>query len=297
MTSQTPQEPTRSMTENGHELSPSEDRASLNPRQARLLDMVRARGYATIEALSRHFDVSTQTIRRDIILLDEAGLLQRFHGGAGVADTTVRLGYAEKQRVSADGKDQIGAAVARMTPDGASVMLDVGTTVEATARALRARNGLRVFTCSLNAALILSGLPGVEVVVVGGLVRGPDGSIVGDAARKALSEFRVDLAIIGVSGFDGDGAPMDFDLMKVSMKQAMIENSRRALIVADRTKFEREAIMRVAPASAFDAIVTDGAPPARLRDRFDAAGVAIVRADLEDASTLPPPGGHGNVAS
>ncbi|MGQ9368393.1 DeoR/GlpR family DNA-binding transcription regulator [Azospirillum sp. ST 5-10] len=262
---------------------PASDAASvlgaLTPRQRSILEIVTAQGFATVDALARRFDVSAQSIRRDIIRLDEVRLLQRFHGGAGVRETAaVRLGYAQKQRAASDAKERIGRAAAALVPDGGSVFLDVGTTAEAVARALRGRAGLRVFTCSLPAAMLLAGDPGVEVFVTGGLVRGADGSLVGDHAVQAVARFRVDVAVLGFSGFDEDGALMDFDMQKVAVKQAILAAARRGVAVGDAAKFSRTAVVRLAPPSAFSAIVSDGAPPAPLRERLEAAGVALVRA-------------------
>ncbi len=248
----------------------------LTPRQADILKIVQAKGFATIEALARQFDVSTQTVRRDLIRLQEAQLLQRFHGGAGMPENTVRLGYAQKRGLAADAKHRIGDATARLIPDGASVFLDVGTTVEAVARALRFRRGLHIFTASLNAAAILAGADAHQVFVVGGLVRGADGSLVGDTAIANLGPFKFDCAVIGLSGFDDDGALMDFDMQKVAVKQAAIANARRVVAVADASKFERSAVVRVAPPSAVHVLVTDAPPPAALRRALTDAGLELI---------------------
>ena len=103
----------------------------ITPRQREIVQIVGDKGFATIDALAQHFAVSAQSIRRDIIQLDEGRYLQRFHGGAGLRDSTVRLGYAEKHGRSTEGKARIAAAAVALVPDGASVFLDVGTTVEA----------------------------------------------------------------------------------------------------------------------------------------------------------------------
>lgn len=245
-------------------------------RQREILAIVGEQGFATVEALARRFGVSAQTVRRDIIRLDEAGLLERFHGGAGARGRQVRLGYAEKRQISADAKERIGQAVAAMVPDGASVFLDVGTTVEAVARALKPRRGLRVFTSSLQAALIFADHPAAEVFVAGGLMGGPDGSLVGDATTAALARFRVDLAVVGFSGFDEDGAPMDFDMRKVAVKQAALAACRRGVLVGDSSKFARSAIVRVVPPSAVGTLVTDAEPPEGLAALLRAAGVSLV---------------------
>lgn len=249
--------------------------APLPPRQGAILAIVTDQGFATVEALAERFGVSPQTIRREIIQLDRAGLLQRFHGGAGLPGPTVRLGYARKQTLAAPAKDRIGAAAAALVPDGASVFLDVGTTVEAVARALRHKRGLRVFTSSLPAAMLLAGHDSTEVFVTGGVVRGADGSLVGDSVTQAIAQLRVDVAVIGFSGVDEDGSPMDFDIQKVAVKQAVIANARSAVAVGDSLKFARQAVVRIGPPSAFARLVTDAPPPARLAERFAAGGLAV----------------------
>ena len=123
--------------------------STLNARQKEILDLVRQRGFVTIESLAADFDVSAQTARRDIIHLTGRGLLKRFHGGAGTIETLGRHSYVEKKRLESSAKIRIGKTLAATLPDGASVFLDVGTTVEAAASALAAKANLRVFTTSI----------------------------------------------------------------------------------------------------------------------------------------------------
>lgn len=251
------------------------DDIALNERQVKILDIVRQRGFATIEQLAEAFAVSAQTVRRDVIRLDAAGLLQRFHGGAGVPEDTVRLGYREKQEVAIGPKARIGRIAADLLPDGASVYLDVGTTVEAVASALVGKALGVVYTNSMSTAAILAHSRAVEVYVTGGLVRGTDGSLVGDPAARALAPVAVDFAVIGCSGFATDGSPMDFDPQKVAIKQAALDNARTAILVADRSKFERTAVMRIAPLSSFHVVVSDRQPKAKLARAFRNAGVEV----------------------
>jgi DeoR family glycerol-3-phosphate regulon repressor len=248
----------------------------ISERQQAILTIVREQGFSTLEALAARFDVSVQTVRREIIRLDSLGLLQRFHGGVGLRGSTVRLGYAQKRTVAADAKERIGQGAAALIKDGASVFLDVGTTAEAVARALRGRHSLRVFTCSLPAAMLLAGSPGIEVFVTGGLVRGADGSLVGDSVSAAIARFKVDYAVVGFSGVDeDDGALMDFDLQKVAVKQAILANARHTIAVGHGAKLQHPAVVRIAPPAAFGTLVTDEPPRDRLRDLFDAQGLHV----------------------
>ncbi len=244
----------------------------LTARQREIVRLVQDQGYASIEALARLFEVSAQSVRRDIIRLDELQLIQRFHGGAGLRENKVRLGYAQKKAVAAEGKEAIGRLVADIIPDGASLFLDVGTTVEAAAGHLRDREGLTVITPSLRTATIMSGRSGLTTIATGGTVHGADGSMVGEAAIASINRFKVDYAILACSGFDDDGTVMDFDLRKIEVKQAMLANCRQAILVTDAGKFERTALVRLAPLSAFAMIVTDHPPKPRFAELIEAAG-------------------------
>ncbi len=249
---------------------------ALNQRQQAIIDIVRSKGFATIEWLAEHFQISAQTVRRDIIFLDSCRLLQRFHGGAGVLDRSVRLGYAEKRIVALDAKAAIGRAAAALIPDGATVFLDVGTTVEAAARALCRNSALRVFTNSLASALHLANHPGIAVMVTGGALRGPDGSLVGDGATAMLRELRFDVALIGMSGWDDDGAPMDFDVDKIAVKRVAIARASQAILLCDSSKFGRSAVARINPPDSFSTLVSDQAPPEELRAVLQRCGVKII---------------------
>lgn len=249
----------------------------LSSRQQEIVARVRAQGFIPIETLARAFDVSAQTVRRDIIRLDEAGLIKRFHGGAGPVETTTRLAYSQKRAAAPDGKKRIAAACAALIPHGSSVCLDVGTTVEAVARALLEHRRMHVITTSVGAAGILGGSQVGDVVVTGGLMRGADGSLVGEAALATLRGLRMDTAVIACSGFDDrDGAIMDFDVLKVAAKQAMIAQSRRVILVADASKFSRSALVRVTDFEAVSVLVTDAPPPDPLARCMAEAGCRVV---------------------
>lgn len=254
----------------------AEQTEELTPRQLDIVRIVGEQGYATIDALAHRFAVSTQSIRRDIIHLDRMRLLQRFHGGAGPSETTVRLGYLEKSIRAADAKARIGKAAAALVPDGASIFLDVGTTVEAVARALRGRVGLRIFTVSLAAATILAGEAELQLHVFAGTARGADGSLAGAATIAGISAIRFDLAFLGYSGFDDDGTLMDFDLEKIAVKQAALRRADATIAVGDHSKFDRRAIAHAAPLRQLAKLVSDFEPPARLAEQFLAAGVELV---------------------
>lgn len=268
-------------------LADAAEATRISLRQTAILEVVRTRGFATMEQLAEICGVSTQTIRRDVMRLDEGGLLQRFHGGAGLPDGQaaeeapdehVRLGYRDKQASASGPKARIGQRAAALVPEGATIYLDVGTTAEAVARSLRHRRLRAVYTNSLSAAAHLAEARDMEVYVTGGMLRGAGGALVGDSATRLLADLAVDLAVIGCSGFGEDGSPMDFDPQKVSAKQAVLAQARAAVLVTDSTKFDRQALARIAPPTRFTALVTDAEPPPPLAQRLRQAGVTTLLA-------------------
>ena len=245
-------------------------------RQLKIVKRIETWGFATIDVLAREFNVSAQTIRRDIIHLDKCKLLHRFHGGAGVRRKTSRLGYSQKKIAQVEGKQRIGEAVAALIPDGASIFLDVGTTVEAVAQALAKRTNLQVVTNSLFAAGALAISDSIKVVVTGGLLHGADGSLVGGDVKSVLETFKFDFAVIACSGFDDDGTVMDFDIQKVDLKKVAMGNARGAILVADSTKFNRTAFVRAFALEDFSCCITDAKPPMMLETAMQKADTEVI---------------------
>lgn len=251
-------------------------------RRELILERARRQGYVAVEALAGEYHVTPQTIRRDINELCERRLLQRYHGGAGLPSSVENLTYSDRQVMNLEAKQRIARLVARHIPNHSSLFINIGTTTEAVARALLDHVELRVVTNNLNVASLLSANPSFEVIVTGGLVRSRDGGIVGEAALDLIRQFRVDFAIIGISGIDSDGSLLDFDYREVRLAQAIIANSRKVLLVADHSKFGRSAMVRLGHLADLHALFTDVAPPPAIVAILQQAGVALhVAADAE----------------
>ncbi len=233
-----------------------------NPRQLELLAVVQSMASASVEQLAAQLDVTLQTVRRDVQKLANEGLLVRFHGGVRVPGSSVEnLAHKQRQNLHADGKSSIARAIAAAVPNNCSLILNIGTTTEAIARALDKHEGLRVITNNLNVATILSANSASEVIVVGGVVRSRDGGIVGEAAADFIRQFKVDIAIIGISGIEDDGSLRDFDFREVKVSQTIISHAREVWLAADHSKFQRRAMVEVASLSQIDRLFTDAPPP------------------------------------
>ena len=235
---------------------------NLAPRHTLLLDVVRAHGPQTIEALAERFGVTLQTVRRDVQRLAEARLLSRFHGGVRLpGSTTENIAYRQRQAMESEAKARIARAIAQRVPNDCSLILNIGTTIEAVAHGLLHHRGLRVITNNLHVAALLSTNPDCEVIVAGGLVRGADQGIVGEATVDFMRQFKVDIGLIGISAIEADGTLRDFDYREVKVARTIIEQSREVWLAADRSKFNRPAMVELARLNEVDVLFTDEAPP------------------------------------
>jgi DeoR family transcriptional regulator, glycerol-3-phosphate regulon repressor len=251
-----------------------------NPRQTQLVALVSGLGSASVETLAEHFGVTLQTVRRDIKQLSNAGLLARFHGGArGLGSTTENIAYRQRQKLNEAAKQRIARAVAAAVPNHCSLIINIGTTTEAVARALLQHRGLRVITNNLNVAAILSDNANCEVIVAGGVVRNRDRGIVGEATVDFISQFKVDIGLIGISAIEGDGSLRDFDYREVKVAQAIAQHSREVWLAADQSKFNRSAMVEFGRLAQLDRLFTDAVPPPPFPTLLTEAGVNWVVAD------------------
>ena len=248
----------------------------MNFRQTELLRTVRERGFLAIEDIAQRFEVTPQTIRRDVNALARDGLVRRYHGGVAPASGAENVSYDARQTLLLPEKQRIAAAVAEHIPDRASLFINLGTTTEAVAAALSGHTGLRVITNNLNVASVLCTNPSAEVVIAGGVVRGRDRGVTGEATIDFIRQFKVDFGIIGISGIDDDGTLRDFDYREVRVTQAILAHSRRVFLAADHSKFGREALVELGHAGQLDALFTDAAPPEGITALLQEAGVRTV---------------------
>ena len=230
-------------------------------RQAEILELAKAEGKVVVEALAERFGVTVQTIRRDLTELCEAGQLSRVYGGAILHSGVANIGYEERRRLNPEAKARIAEACAREIPENASLFLNIGTTTEAVARALLRHRNLLAVTNNLNVATTLAGNPDCEVIVAGGTLRRSDGGLVGDATIEMVRQFKVDVAVIGASALDLEGDLLDFDYREVRVARTLIAQARSTILVADASKFERTAPVRIASLEEIDRFVTDAPPP------------------------------------
>lgn len=257
-------------------------------RQKKILDLVKGQGFVSIDALSQNFMVTSQTIRRDINELSSRGMVRRYHGGAGLPSSVENVAYTTRKVFCHAGKIQIARLLAHHIPNQASLFIDIGTTTEEVAKALLDHKGLRVITNNLNVATILSQNAKFEVIVTGGVVRSRDTGVTGEATIDFIKQFKIDFGVISVSGIDSDGTLLDFDYHEIRVGQAIIANSRKVFLVADHTKFGREAMVRLCNIREVDALFTDQKPEPSMCEMLYAADVELYAADAESKADSKP---------
>lgn len=258
---------------------------SLSLRQRLILDYAREQGDVEVEPLSEKLNVTPQTIRRDLNIMCEMRLLQRTHGGAVVHDGVSNLGYEARRRFMADEKSWIGAAAASLISDDSSLFINIGTTTEEAARHLLNHKSLLAVTNNINVIETLRRNETFRVMMAGGTVRNEDGGIVGESTAEFMGRFKLDHAIIGVSAIEEDGTLLDYDDQEVRVAKVIIDNSRNIILVADSTKFQRSAPMRIGNLTDIDTIVTDKKPPEKFMDQCHRDHVEVLIAS-SDASAI-----------
>ena len=240
---------------------------ALSFRQSEILNIAKTEGRVMVETLAQRFEVTLQTIRRDLGELADSGYLDRVHGGAVPRTGVTNIGYDERRRMNEAAKAAIGRACAAAIPDNSSVIINLGTSTEAVARELLSHRNLTVITNNMNVANILAANPGCDVMVAGGALRRSDGGLVGDLTTHFFEQFKVDVAVIGCSALDAEGELLDYDLAEVRVAKAIIRQARRTFCVCDHSKLARSAPVRLASLRDIDAIFTDQPLPDDLTQR------------------------------
>ncbi|RII14961.1 Glucitol operon repressor [Streptomyces sp. YIM 130001] len=227
-------------------------------RQQEILRLARDGGRVDVLSLAEEFQVTAETIRRDLKALDRAGLVRRVHGGAipaGVLDFEPDL--TERESTSADEKDRIARAAVAELPAEGSVILDAGTTVARLAAALPLESALTVVTHGLPVAARLADHPGIQLHLIGGRVRHRTRAAVDAWALRSYGEIRADVAFLAANGFSTAAGLTTPDLAEAAVKRAAAHAARRVVLLADSAKHGQEHFARFGSLTDVDLLITD----------------------------------------
>jgi DeoR family glycerol-3-phosphate regulon repressor len=243
-------------------------------RHRLILDRLAAEGAVAVGRLSAALDVSRETIRRDLQLLERAGRLLKRHGGA-VPIARVEPDESLRAKTNIEGKRRIGIHAAAMVPDGASVILDSGTTARYVAEALAQRRGLTVITNDLGVCARLSRRHGIRLVLLGGAIQPHEEATLGADAVEMLGRYQADFAFVGAGAITLDGHLSDFSRDAAELRTRMLQSAQTSCVIADHTKFGRVTPVRVAAFGRGHLLIVDRAPPKGLREALSRRGVRL----------------------
>jgi DeoR family fructose operon transcriptional repressor len=248
-------------------------------RQQEILQLARARGRVDVASLAEQLDVTAETIRRDLTTLERAGVLRRVHGGAIPVE---RIGFepalAARDAVLTDEKERIAKVALAEVPAEGAIILDAGTTTVRLAQALPVDRELTVVVNSPAIAVILGPRANINVLLIGGRVRGKTLATVDDWALRPLADLYVDVAFLGTNGLSVERGLTTPDPAEAAVKRAMIAASRRTVVLADHTKVGNDYLSRFGSLSDVDLLVTDTGLNDDLVSDVEAEGVRVVRA-------------------
>lgn len=248
-------------------------------RQQAIAQLVRRRGRLSVAQLADEFEVTTETVRRDLSALDRMGVVRRVHGGAVPAGAlaVIESGISERDRANTEAKDAIAAAaVALLPPPDSVVVIDAGSTTVRLAAALPRDHRLTVFTHAVPVAARLAGLPQIELHLLPGKVRTTTHAAVGADTVSALNDLRVDLAFVATNGLTAEHGLTTPDRDEAATKRAIIACARRTVVLTDATKIGVETAVRFGSVGDIDTLVTDGSIERADQRALQKAGIDVV---------------------
>lgn len=246
-------------------------------RRMQIVQLARERGRVLVRDLSERFSTSTVTIRNDLNDLHRRGLIVRYRGGAVHQESAMfESSLSERLRTHAAEKRRIGAAAAATVNDGETIILDSGTTTQEIARHLKGKKGLQVITNGVNVAMELLGVQGIQLVIVGGILRADSVSVVGGFAENMLEHLSADRLFLGAASCDPESGPSTPNLEESLVNQAMVKISREVVLVVDSTKFNKRSMSRIAPLSSIHKIITDKKLSPEIEERLRSAGCGVI---------------------
>jgi len=248
-------------------------------RQVAIVNRARAKGRVEVAELAEAFDVTPETVRRDLTALERAGLLRRVHGGAIVVDLFgFEPGLAAREAVNTEEKSRIAEAAVRFLPEEGAIALDAGSSTFRLAELIPAGRELTVVTNSLPIASLLATRKELTVHLIGGRVRGRTLATVDNAAVAYLRSVFVDVAFLGINGFSIARGLTTPDSAEAAVKSAFVTSARRRVLLADHTKYGSDHFAQVADLASVDVIVTDSDLSDIAVSDIEAAGPQVVRA-------------------
>lgn len=248
----------------------------LSERQAQISDLVREEEFFNVDYLAGRYNVTSQTIRRDLTVICDCGLARRRHGGVERISGSGNLSYRSRQILARGAKENIAKKVRDHVLHHTTLAFSISTTPEIVAAALFKHENLRIFTHNLNIAMLACSNPSFKVHIAVGRVRNNDCDVLGKGKEKLLSSYIFDIGIYGVAGLDEDGTLLDFTDDEVQARQLIHINSRKTFLVLDHSKFSSAAHVRGGQIGEATKVFCDQKPPKKIMKILDKSGCEVV---------------------
>ena len=242
--------------------------------------LLRRDGSLRVGALAAHFDVSQQSIRKDLNALENAGLVRRVHGAVVIGGGEEYFRYADRRLIGQREKRAIGLEVARLIPDHSTVFIKSGTTTEIVAHALAEHTGLTVILDNVATADVVRHYRGCEVLIVGGQVRREEGAVVGDTVADFIRLFRVSHAVVSAAAVGSNGELLGYRLSEARIVRAVIETAQQVIVPVDSSKFGQTAPIFLGRLSEIHLLVTDRMRDAKIAEMCNREGVRYIETDV-----------------
>jgi DeoR/GlpR family transcriptional regulator of sugar metabolism len=253
-------------------------------RRERIVAVVREASRASVDELASLLEISRETVRRDLALLSEQGVLRKVHGGAVHFQTAQEGSLRDREASARNEKVAIGREAAKLFEAGDSIFIDAGTTTSLFAAELGKVGTFAVITNSLLIASQLWNAPNrSEVYLLGGRYFGENQEVVGPLTVEQIHDLHADHVVLTIGAMDETGKCMDFNADEAFVARAMIARARKTTILADSSKLQRHALFQVCEAGQIDRLVTDRPPPAPLAEALRTAGVEVIVASRASA--------------
>jgi DeoR family transcriptional regulator, aga operon transcriptional repressor len=240
-----------------------------------ILSLIDTDSASAVEDLADALSVSSSTVRRDLAQLANQGLVLRSHGGAVRVERGYELPIRYRETSQAAEKRRIGQAAAKMVDDDAVVGLTGGTTTMEISRALAARRRLTVVTNALNIGAELALRPNIRLVLTGGIARSASFELSGPAAERAIQDYNIDIAFIGVDGVDPVAGCTAHNDSEAGTNAALVRRAARVIVVADHTKLGQVKFAKICDLAAVDLLLTDAGASDEIVSAFRSAGVEL----------------------
>lgn len=246
-------------------------------RRNAILEKLQAERRVVVSELSEFYDVSEETIRRDLEKLESDGYAIKSYGGAVLNENSnLDLPFNIRKNRNVLGKQKIAAFISEMVHDGENIMLDASSTAVAIAKALRNKKDLTIITNSIEITLELFEVPGFKVISTGGIAAGSSFALVGSVADKTIRSYYVDKAIVSCKGMDINAGFTDSDERLANNKASMLSVAKKKILAVDNSKFDKIAFAKIGDLKDVSTIVTDKKPEEEWLQKFEELGVECI---------------------